>query len=85
MNTITRRIATAVAGPAIAAGFIAAGIAAGAPAHASPQDPGSVRCTTATVSAASAAMANPLTRAAQVGAVEGRGPAAPAATSCISH
>jgi len=81
---IARRVATALAGPAVAAGILTGGIALSASAQAQP-----IAGNTCTTSGAPAAMPNPntlnsLTRAAQVKAI---GPAQmpSVAVSCLGH
>ena len=71
-RTFARRIAAALAGPAVAAGILAGTLAVSAPAEASPSS--STKCSSmampGTVAGASANQLNPLTRAAQVAATD---------------
>ncbi len=87
-STITRRIVTAVTGPAVAAGILAGALAVGAPAQAQAGTGTATSTATTCVSAPVSGMApnllNPLTRAAQVATYEA--PSHPtAASSCIGH
>lgn len=81
MNAITRRIATALAGPAIATGFLAGAIALGAPANAEPQG---TLCYTAKVTAESPDVTSLLTRPGQLDAANAA-QSAVSAISCIGH
>ena len=82
MTTITRRIITSLAAPAIAAGFLAGGLLTGPPAQA---QTGTASCVTARVTATSAQMLNPLTRPAQLANVRAPEQPVEAATSCLGH
>jgi hypothetical protein len=81
---ITRRIATALTGPAIAAGILAGGLALGAPAQAQAAM-GTATCVTAPVPGTSPNMLNPLTRAAQVATYDSITQPTVAAVSCLGH
>lgn len=85
MNTITRRIITTLAGPAITAGVIAGGIALGAPAQASTQVGQNPTCVTTIVPGPTPDTLSPLTRAAQVNAAEHISRVFSPPTSCIGH
>lgn len=82
-TTVTRRIVTALTGPAIAAGILAGGLALGAPAQA--QTTGTATCVTAPVLGTSPNMLNPLTRAAQVATYDAASQSTVAAVSCLAH
>ena len=83
MNIITiRRIATALAGPAVVAGVLGGALAMGAPANAQPVK-NDANCSTSKVVAAPPNTSAFLTRAGQVNVVESREPVT--ATSCIGH
>lgn len=84
-TNITRRIVTAVTGPAVAAGILAGGLALGAPAQAQPSLSMTTTCVTAPVRGMAPNMFNPLTRPAQVAAYEAPSVPTPAATSCIGQ
>lgn len=83
-SSLARRIATALAGPAVAAGILTGGIALSASAQAQPNAGNA--CTTSGVPAAmpNPNTLNPLTRAAQVKAIS---PAQmqSGAVSCLGH
>jgi hypothetical protein len=81
---ITRRIVTALTGPAIAAGILAGGLALGAPAQAQ-ATMGTATCVTAPVLGTSPNMLNPLTRAAQVATYDSITQPKVAAVSCLGH
>jgi hypothetical protein len=81
--TITRRIVTALTGPAIAAGILAGGLALGAPAQA--QTTAAATCVTAPVLGSAPTMLNPLTRAAQVATYDSITQPTVAAVSCLGH
>jgi len=83
-TTITRRIVTALTGPAIAAGILAGGLALGAPAQAQ-ATMGTATCVTAPVLGTSPNMLNPLTRAAQVATYDAATQPTVAAVSCLGH
>lgn len=85
-TNVTRRIVTALTGPAVAAGILAGGLALGAPAKAEPSLSMTTPCVTAAVRGMAAPnMFNPLTRPAQVAAYEAPSVPTPAATSCIGQ
>lgn len=85
-TTVTRRIVTALTGPAIAAGILAGGLALGAPAQAQAQATvGTATCVTAPVLGTSPNMLNPLTRAAQVATYDAARQPTVAAVSCLAH
>jgi hypothetical protein len=83
-TTITRRIITALTGPAFAAAVLAGGLSVSAPASAQAGS-GTTTCVTAPVSGTAPNMLNPLTRAAQVAAYDAPSQPNPAASSCIGH
>ncbi len=83
-TTVTRRIVTALTGPAIAAGILAGGLALGAPAQAQ-VTMGTATCVTAPVLGTSPNMLNPLTRAAQVAPYDSATQPTVAAVSCLGH
>jgi hypothetical protein len=83
-TTITRRIITALTGPAFAAAVLAGGLSLSAPAAAQAGTSTST-CVTAPVSGSAANTLNPLTRAAQVAAYDAPGQPTAAASSCIGH
>jgi hypothetical protein len=83
-TTVTRRIVTALTGPAIAAGILAGGLALGAPAQAQ-TTVGTATCVTAPVLGKSPNMLNPLTRAAQVATYDAASQSTVAAVSCLAH
>lgn len=85
MNTITRRIITTLAGPAIAAGVLAGGIALGAPAQAAAPAGQNSTCVTSFVPGPTPDTLSPLTRAAQVNAVEHISRVFSPPTSCVGH
>ena len=85
MNTITRRVVTILAGPAITTGFLAAGIIAGAPAQAKAQTVKQPTCITSPVVGPTPNTQNPLTRAAQVNAIQPATHVFSPAVSCIGH
>lgn len=78
----TRRIAAALAGPAVIAGVLGGALALGAPANAQPVK-NDANCSTSRVAAAPPNTAAFLTRAGQLNVVESREPVT--ATSCIGH
>lgn len=80
--TITRKITAALAGAAATAGVFT-GIALAAPAQAKAAPLAGSNCTTSYTPSRTINSPNPLTRAAQVDAVEG--PAQAPAISCLSH
>ena len=79
---ITRRIASALAGSAVAAGVLSGALALSAPANAQPAI-SKATCATSKVTAASPADASLLTRPGQLAAVRGPNPPPVSATSCI--
>lgn len=81
-TTITRRIATALAGPAVVAAVLGGALALGAPAGALPAID-KATCTTSQVTAASPADTSLLTRPGQLTAARGPNPAPVKATSCV--
>lgn len=81
-SALARRIATALAGSAVATGVLAGAVALGAPANAAPQG---MNCTTAQVSAPSPDYASVLTRAGQLDLLTGVTRQAVSATSCIGR
>ncbi len=85
MNTITRRIITALAGPVITAGLMASGIALGSPAQAVVTAGKNPTCVTSVVPGPTPNMLSPLTRAAQVNAAEHINRMFSPPTSCIGH
>jgi hypothetical protein len=84
-TTITRRIVTALSGPAIAAGILAGGLAFGAPAQAQTPAANATTCVTAPVLGSAPDLLNPLTRAAQVATYEFINQPTVAAVSCLGH
>lgn len=80
--SLTRRIATALAGPAVIAAVLGAALVQGSPANAAPAAD-KATCTTARVSATSPNVSALLTRPGQISAVRGPNPAPVSATSCI--
>lgn len=82
MTTFSNRIITALAAPAVAAGILAGGIALGtaAPAVAATQT-----CITSGAVGAAPSYANPLTRAAQVNAIEAPAHVFAPPTSCFGN
>lgn len=82
VSTITRRIAVALAGPAVATGLLAGAVALGAPANAAPQGP---NCVTAKVTPASPDATVLLTRPGQIDEATGMTAMTVTATSCLSH
>ena len=85
-SSFTRRIVTALAGPAVAAGILVGGLAFGAPAQAQVSSgASSATCVTAPVSGTAPDMLNPLTRAAQVATYDSATQPTAAARSCIGH
>lgn len=85
ISSLTRRIVTALTGPAVAAGVLAGGLALGAPAQAQPALSMTTTCVTAPVRGMAPTMFNPLTRPAQVAAYEAASVPTPVATSCIGQ
>lgn len=83
--TITQRIVTALAGPAVFAGVLAGAISLGAPANAAPAPSSGMTCTTANVVADSPAETSLLTRPGQLNAARASSGANVSATSCIGH
>lgn len=83
--SITRRIVTALTGPAVATAVLAGGLALGAPAQAQSGMGMTTTCVTAPVSGMAPNMLNPLTRAAQVTTYDSSSQPTPAARSCIGH
>jgi len=67
MTTISNRIITALAAPAAAAGILLGGVALST---AAPAVAGTQNCTTSGIAAVTPNSANPLTRAAQVNAIQ---------------
>lgn len=86
MNTLTRKITAAVAGAAATAGIVT-GIFFAAPAQAQVASAATMSCTTAaSPGRVGLSSSNPLTRAAQVAAIENLGTArGSAAVSCLGH
>lgn len=84
-TTITRKITAALAGVAATAGVFA-GIALAAPAQAKAPPTAAANCTTSfTPSRMNASSTNPLTRAAQVNAVEKASTTQGPSVSCVGH
>lgn len=81
-TTITRRIATALAGPAVIAGVLGGALTLSATAGAAPALD-KTTCVTAQVTAASPSQTALLTRPGQLAAVRGPNPAPVSATSCV--